>query len=558
MATQDRIEFCRIINDALNPDLSGKDSQGLNIDSCLSMSRSEAALSIAECAYYGLLEPMEKLQAVYGGFADHSVVRNGGVLNVIHDGAVVGTQKLDSHYALFAVFNAFELDKLFDLVEKTEMPGLLEKNGLHSILMGSLGQSSFEVLMGGADENSTPHLPFDLPILSDCMINSPELVIALSQRDFDGFKYAFNDVLFWATPDMAADFADVVDDIKQIANACFSSRPVTQGPQFSVDFDRVSFYSSNGTLDDYEFHSIRLGLLGTGPNGCLSQCQLRAVNSYGSQAVRLGMDFKPGYVLCAAPLEFLQQFPSGQSSQAQMHLVAAYLNTVRPYRNTILGGGDHATSERRILNAYGSDAILYTGTEGDIAPAFYKHLPERIWDLVCENPRSSGYRVRALSAMHGHSVAPSLDANLTLDNLKMLSSHGYKFPDNTNLTIGAWPLTMSNKFASPLALEHVISMFSSGMTIAGVPVESSHAELMGYVDEFLGLKKTNKRFDRCAGWAIGRLVAQYDIAEFVAIASCDEHWSMLGDVYGVDALLPYIKKMPASTRTRIVTEDFNI
>lgn len=526
----------------------------------LAMTRFETAVKVVRLVVEGDVNRLTALDLGSPDLSGFSVV-----FNAKHDVVVKG-QACGQQVILNDIdwFNSLSCIKTYEgfrsLVEAAfmfGMPGLILSDTGQSVLAVAYATSSLKGTIKARFRTAECNRadPLDIPILSSGTLKRPELVAALIDLDRFGLRLLLGNVLLFATPEMLAAHAGVMESFSPHSGITITpNRSVTlhEKLRFSnSDYqDHISKPDGSlglGDLLEYRPGECDWGLNGVGGGGLLSSSQFRAISAFGSDALKLGLGVPDGLVLCSAPLDFLSGFPLDDVDQDRLSYSKDIVAKMDVTEFVVIP--ELRLSQRLYRRAFSEHGVQGFVLGHECSDELVNSLPAEYWKLVANNPRVIGWAGYQFSVRYKHLADQALPRRLTPSDVRIIRESSDGFSPESLVRLGSWRGASESIKDIRDATKILIDLEPTVGWIDEYRVGSGAGELISHID-------TCDMPGRIA--VLSELLRKCGIESVVEEYLTESQWMFLTDVFDREAFDPYIGVMPDGAVVKLVSTDFNI
>lgn len=567
MASAGRLYFIQYTN-TFNSDDSAFDT---DFDSARisGMTRDEACLCAMEAMYYGLVAAFEVINSEYSSFSEYRV-RLSQNHKLLVKSKVTGSSLESGPHVMDCIHAGSDEDESFRRLVlaalNSQVEGAIELSGTPSV-MGRL-VATYRAGLAGDFADPFPYAEgIVLPVLKSGSLVHPELVLALLEMDFGVHRAAFENVLFYIHKDDPLLHDSDVTQFRPLRS--LSLRLYQDGDVFNLsavglggDYEAIQQGFELAACPGpflkgppcYEIDGANLGLEIVSDDIHPNHGAIRAVRMYASELLAFGLGIPDNHILCSAPLDYLSDFEGGSFSAERLVAAKAALSSIDPVESVWIPGlegeSKSASAESTLCSYFGPSALMGLALNEEVTKEITNAFPPHVWKHFCGDKYSGGlYRLFFMERFVQFSEG-RVDAKLSIVDLDVLKQSGHRLQSGTDLRIASVGLPVS---VVPF-VQALTAMCDESLIIEGVKVSLSPGELLGLVTESVlsGLPPV------ASDSVIEYLVKEHGIASMAKVAVGADHWNCLHVIFGSEPLIDYLPKLPAETRKRIVTSDFNL
>lgn len=511
-------------------------------------SKEDAAVEFSLSLAQGLVQRATLLLSIHKSFEEYSVSNTEtGQSYELRSKASLPIQVRIDWRRRFPFVTSSELHAVFDLASKSGMKGLIPSIGSESLLGFKSELSPITTQFSDDSLSDSKRDLIVLPILDSGRVSNPEMILALSERDFGQLMPAYENVLFFATKSMAEVFQDEVEEFSNFVRFIL---PADLGCE-------VGFESIDSGLVDFVPDTIDKVEMGLGLNDTLTLSQVMACNAYASAGLRLGLGIDPEMILCSAKLDFLTRFEMGDYSEARSAAVNDYLDSWSPVSNIVHGARGYPVATEGF--PYTGVVSLWPGQlfsrsmNSDYGADLVDLLPVRAWELM--RASTSLQSIGCILFPHKFGLLAPIPAfsSLSEDDIDQLADAGYKFQCGGAVGLAGWGDYNTNKFTVSQTILKLMDMAESPITIEHWLSDSGPSEVLKSVGIWCSMTSSSVGAPILATFAY-----RHGIEAMIEAVSHESSWGFLLEVFGPEALLKYVDRIPAKARVDIVSSDFNI
>lgn len=531
-------------------------------DLCREMPESELARALLYAVFLGDVTLAQNLWSERGPFKVHLVPSASNGLELNGEAYAVPHDRM---YLFEAIRHIDQLKSMFDLINHQEITGLLDGPGALFLT----GEKKVVV-----DLTRSVEFEGEFPELSSEIVTHPELVIALSEAARGRpHSEAYDPVLCWATPEMINTYGAYLDPYLPVHG-------VKLGDTF-VDFTRWKALHEQAEIEgdappDCDALSLRCQASG---NDVLAQIVMQA---FGSKKQKHGIFEKPGYVLCHTSCRFLSEFERSTALDTQNYAAArSFTECYVPFDlmtlNAHPSGKFNCPTEIGFRHSGKGKEIAFMNLGEDIHQALGPVLSHNQWKFILRN-----------ECLQGRDIVTAVQV-LGLDNQGMvwrmeqetpgdLKDLGYRFSPETEVFLqdkkGVTSRDRLNTGATCVDLSEIkkycrrTDINDFGIRCGRAMLEATYEiGLWPFKEPKRSLSKLIPRLARTKDptddltdmASIARVIIKDSpIDECVKHARTAAEWTLLASIHGPEAMHPYLREMPLTSRGMVFSQDLGL
>lgn len=458
-----------------------------------------------------------------------------------------------------------------------------------------------------------PEFEGTLPSLVNGRIEQPELLLALHERNTSThYPKAYQKILLWVPERTVAQFPDDLTAYESVQTAYFRDLEKHIRPDQSVTLplteiepaflDQVRNWWARGIDqnrpdNDLILQNIILRTTSTRATMDLEGDMLLVHQA--NQAIQLGFWGRPGMVLCESTVDFLSQFEIGPQNPANTLRSQAYVQVYAPIDLMIRAYGDKSRENAmNYIRQYGFEL------SGDTPKTTFNRL---VGLLNTPEPFATQMRgvlnkplMAFLNSNYGdkHAWASTLVTlhreyginnegiaiNCSGDAIETLYEGGFRFADSTVVDIedlvgnrseilnggskskpGQVTFTYAGMENYDDARIHDVQVKAQrlGLWLSDAKKPESVSES---ITSLVKRKIDNKKPRGQAAWYLANsgifahkaFLAEAGPEACAQVAKTEKHWHVLNEVFGVQALKPYMKETSLQIRGALFSKDLGL
>ncbi len=438
--------------------------------------------------------------------------------------------------------------------------------------------------------------PFEgeLPMLNHGVVHNPELLDALLEKQsISHYENSFKEILCWVSESMFQDFNQDLPSFHAVQQMNLYRENSSNGrwEVFGVDFDELTddllAQVSNQHREKFDLPLMYVGLeLRTQASQEAGQIMDPKDNMLlghlANQALQLGFDHKPGYVLCRTSTDFLKQFDMGPLSENNLQKAAEFTDRYFPLDLVLLDYAHDASScaliyklntglhlEKIPPTVKINQLFELMGQDSLVRDKMIRLMRPEHWDFIVDMYIRTRHSEAALLAMY-HALGrdnTGMHIEGLSKTLEKLMAGGYRFADETRAVKvenkGRWgAATFSVAFENEFTLARL-----SGKSHEGVAQAMSMNLWPSYestkpssLDDAIKAAARKRKWDETslADCALQEYLKNEGIEACVERVKTPAQWRMLGSVFGGAQLHPYLDRTPREIRGEILSDSLGI
>ncbi|MHD0644239.1 hypothetical protein ACYPKM_01215 [Pseudomonas aeruginosa] len=369
----------------------------------------------------------------------------------------------------------------------------------------------------------------------------------------------FGDVLCLAPAQMVLEHQDSLHPFESVAKCkLFAPEQGLGGSDVEVEpvVELVDFGRSlaDGTISASHLNSVTLGIQVRGRSA--TPLDRHLIGQATQSSIKLGLGIPPGYVLCRSDLKFLERFEFDVDSNIHAALMAVRgASTIA--RMVAKRLGPRPSSQPRVEMQERLDPehlVAKIARDDDTREELIGLLSEEgARKLFQQTSSSEGLSLRAMKCALGR-------LGMSKDNLTLRVGHvGFSDDELDPEMLKDIKVSLYNGrgdviYKSQL-LERVIKAGGGSVYVDGVPVDVSdsalydmtHDVLAGFADD----PSTRHSYDAKMRVVYTTLWASRGVDAFARHAADRDDWHYALAAFGVDSLVPYLRKLPRDLRVKL-------
>jgi hypothetical protein len=531
-------------------------------DLCRAMPESELAEALLYAVFLGDVTLAQNLWSERGPFKVHLMPSASNELELNGEAYAVPNDRM---YLFEAIRHIDQLKSMLDLINHQEITGLLDGPGA---LFLSGGQKIVAELARSVEFEG------ELPALDGEVVSHPELAIALSEAASGRpHSKAYDPVLCWATPEMIKAYGAYLDPFTPVHG-------VKLGDSF-VDFPRWKVLHEQAEIEGDEPPACDAFTLRCQASGNDYLAQI-VVQAFGSKKQQHGIFEKPGYLLCHTTCQFLAEFEGPAALDSQNYAAArsfteCYVPLDLMTLNAHPGGRFNHPIDIGFRHSGKGKEIAFMNLGEDIHQALGPVLSHNQWKFILRN-----------ECLQGRDIVTAVKV-LGLDNQGMvwrleqetpgdLKDLGYRFVPETEVFLqdkrGVTSRDRLNTGATCVDLSEIKTycrrtdinevgigwgrcMLQNTYEIGLWPFKEPKRPLSKLIPR---LARTKDPTDDLTDMAsIARVIIKDSpIEECVKHAKTASEWTLLAGIHGPEAMQPYLRVMPLTSRGVVFSQDLGL
>lgn len=439
----------------------------------------------------------------------------------------------------------------------------------------------------------------ELPSFANGKVEHPELLVALHEKqNHSAYPSVYDQVLCWVPESEIQRFPDkfVPYERRQAikVNDLFKRfRPDESGwipfhectEEFLSRFENAWAARSDKTRITGPLKLVDLEMKTWRKDGKLDPQADMLLGHQASNEIRYGFWSKPGMVLCQATVSFLSQFEMVGRQPVNEQAVQAFMSSYAPVDLIALHHADPSKLGTTLFNrdiGYQQksqpstiNGLFLRIKQGDALGAQIKAvLPYSLVRYLAEDMGQDGvFDIDTIGTMYkeyGIDNSAMIVRLYLVDEIEKLNEYGYKFsetswmfPTKSDVNSAAdFPgaVSISSLAMDTLFQEHYERIYELALRMRLWPTfDANEPQSVG--EALVDLAKRNHPTTWIPDEAAACLYGYLRIAgleECVKAAKTDKQWLVLGDVFGGDALMPYVPEAPVTAQGALFGRDLGL
>jgi len=439
----------------------------------------------------------------------------------------------------------------------------------------------------------------ELPSFANGKIEHPELLVALHEKqNHSAYPSVYDQVLCWVSESEIQRFPDefVPYERRQAikVNDLFKRfRPDESGwvpfyectEEFLSRLENAWAAKSDRTRMTGPLKLVDLEMKTWRKDGKLDPQADMLLGHQANNEIRHGFWSKPGMVLCQAKVSFLSQFEMVVCQPVNEEAVQAFMSSYAPVDlialhhadpsklGTTLFNRDIGYQQKSQPNAI--NGLFLRIKQADALSARIKAvLPHSLVRHLAEDMGQAGvFDIDTIGTMYKEYGIDNSNMSVQLylvDEIEKLNEYGYKFSETTWMfptksdvnSAADFPgaVSISSLAMDTLLQENYERIYELAIRMRLWPTFDAN-EPQSVDEALVDLAKRNQPATWIPEEAVACLYGYLRIAgleECVKAAKTDKQWLVLGDVFGGDALMPYVQKAPITAQGALFGRDLGL
>lgn len=431
------------------------------------------------------------------------------------------------------------------------------------------------------DESFVGHLPY----LSDGVVKSPELAMALKHEEgLNPHGAAYKPILCWASKAMVEDFPNDLAHLTPF-------QEMSGGP----GQPQLAGWEDGAWKADYGVVHFTSGVR---PSSGVKYADL-LMDSLSTEATALGFEDAEGRVLCETTTDFLLSFQldgiTHENTEAARAFAVDYCpfeimsrqaahSSIRDFGHDPSMAQSYDDQYTRTIRAGGNELFTLLGNGHPLRESALSMMSRDQWKGIFSQAEGRHLRAQALIAMYQTFGLDNsnLVVDLQLEDIPAFQAAGYRFSDDSKCFDREFTLwqhldknrgktetlvvTAFESFSSLVSEDVPLKGFVERITEVITPVVldlnlwPSDSLRPGSLTEAIQLAASVDVNDFSSNQSMGlrAILVNAGVEACADVATSPQEWMALKDVFSRDAMTPYLKQMSRAARGKMMEQDLGM